>query len=102
MLEKVAGIALVTKLRAILLMEADFNFHNRLIFAKRMLQQARQHSLIPPEIFIKLGRTAEDGLLQQVLVFDIARQTKVPLIVSSINASQCYDRIAHLVAALTL
>ena len=32
MLEKVAGVALVTKLRVILLMEADFNYHNRLIF----------------------------------------------------------------------
>ena len=31
LLEKVAGIALVHKLRAILLMEADFNMHNRLI-----------------------------------------------------------------------
>ena len=32
MLEKVAGIALVEKLRAILLMEADSNYHSRLIF----------------------------------------------------------------------
>ena len=30
--EKVAGIALVNKMRAILLMEADFNFHNKLVF----------------------------------------------------------------------
>ena len=37
MLEKLAGVALVTKLRATLLMEADFNFHNRIVFAKRML-----------------------------------------------------------------
>ena len=28
MLEQIAGIALVNKLRAILLMEADFNLHN--------------------------------------------------------------------------
>ena len=32
MLRKVAGISLVKKLRAILLIEADFNYHNRLVF----------------------------------------------------------------------
>ena len=31
-LDKIAGVALVMKLRAILLMEANFNYHNRLIF----------------------------------------------------------------------
>ena len=32
MLEKIAGVAVVTKLRTIILMEADFNCHNRIIF----------------------------------------------------------------------
>ena len=49
MLEKIAGVALVNKLRTILLMEADFNFHNKLIFGKHMLQKARLHNLIPDE-----------------------------------------------------
>ena len=40
MLEKIAGVALVTKLREILLMEADFSFHNRLIFGDRMMKLA--------------------------------------------------------------
>ena len=40
MLENIAGLALVNKLRAILLMEADFNFHNKLIFGCRMLDAA--------------------------------------------------------------
>jgi hypothetical protein len=49
MLEKVAGIIKVEKLRAILLMEADFNFFNGLMFAQRMRQQAEQHKRIPVE-----------------------------------------------------
>ena len=102
MLEKVAGVALVTKLRAILLMEADFNFHNRLIFGKRMLDLARKHGIVPPEIYSEKGRTAEDAVLHQVLAYDIARQTKAPLIVASVDAAQCYDRIAHSIADLTL
>ena len=43
MLEKIAGVAVVTQLRAILLMEADFNCHNRLIFGGRMMKLAREN-----------------------------------------------------------
>ena len=39
-LEKIASLALVNKLRAILLFEADFNFHNKLIFGSKMLNVA--------------------------------------------------------------
>ena len=47
MLEKIAGVALVTKLWAILLMEADFNYHNRLIFGSRMMDLSCKHDMIP-------------------------------------------------------
>jgi hypothetical protein len=40
MLEKLAGVFKVEKLCAILLMEADFNFFNGLMFAGRMMRQA--------------------------------------------------------------
>ena len=51
LLEKVAGVALVHKLRAILLMEGDYNMHNRLIFGSRMMECAREAGLIPNEQF---------------------------------------------------
>ena len=38
MIEKLPGVTLVNKLRAILLMETDFNFGNRLIIGKKMVQ----------------------------------------------------------------
>ena len=95
MLEKLVGAVLVTKLRAILLMEADFNFHNWIIFAKRMLDNARAHDLIPAEIYSEKGRTAEGALFQKVLIYNIARQWKTPLFVASIDAAQCYNRISR-------
>ena len=101
MLEKIAGVALVTKLRAILLLEADFNFHNKLIFGSRMLKLAREHGLVPDEIYSEKGRTSEDAILQQVLLYDIARITKRPLVVAQVDAAQCYDRVALSMAALT-
>ena len=45
MLEKIAGVAPVTNLRVIVLVEADFNCHNRLIFEDRMMKLARNNSL---------------------------------------------------------
>jgi hypothetical protein len=47
MLEKMAGVIKVEKLRAILLMEADFNFFNGLMYAGRMMHRAELLNRIP-------------------------------------------------------
>ena len=49
LLEKIAGIALVNKLRAILLFEADSNMFNSFVFVRSAMEMARQHNLIPQE-----------------------------------------------------
>ena len=67
MLEKIAGLALVTKLQATLLMEADFNFHNKLVFGIYMLTGARCNGLIPPKQYNKQQITAEDDSFGKVL-----------------------------------
>ena len=95
-------VEVVTKLSAILLMEADFNYHNQLIFRSRMMDLARQHNIVPEEIFSKKGKTAEDVILQQVLVYNIGIQTKRPLVLAYVDTMQCYDRVAHAMTALTL
>ncbi len=43
---------LVSKLRAILLMEADFNAMNKEVYGVWMLEEARKYKLIPEEISI--------------------------------------------------
>jgi hypothetical protein len=40
MLEKMFGVWLVSKLRAVLLMEADFNATNKEVYGVRMLEEA--------------------------------------------------------------
>jgi hypothetical protein len=47
MLEKTLGVTLVIKLRAILLMEGDFNAANKMVYGVRMLNSTRDHNLIP-------------------------------------------------------
>jgi hypothetical protein len=51
MLEKAVGVIKVEKLQAILLMEADFNFCNGLMFAGRMMHQAEANDRIPLECY---------------------------------------------------
>ena len=102
MLEKIAGCALVHKLRAILLMEADFNFHNKLVFGHRMMDMAREKGLIPPEVYSQKESTTEDAILDHVLSMDLAEQARVPFLDSSVDAANCYDRMAHNPTALCI
>ena len=51
MLEKKAGSRLVTKLRSILLLEADLNKANKIIYGDRMMKNIRRYNLMPEEIF---------------------------------------------------
>jgi hypothetical protein len=81
-------------------MEADFNAANKIIFGNRMMENARTHQLIPEEIYSERGRTADDGTLTKTLAFDIARQFKIPMGVASVDADNCYDRIAHAMASM--
>ena len=55
MLEKMFGCTLVSKLRSILLMEADFNFANKTVYGMRMLDNVRKHGFMPEEIFSEKG-----------------------------------------------
>ena len=51
MLEKIEGNIKVDKLRAILLMEADFNQMNKLFFGHRMIKQSEENKRIPDEAY---------------------------------------------------
>jgi hypothetical protein len=100
MLEKTLGVTLVTKLRAILLMEADLNATNKIIYGNRMMAKAQEHDLMPEEIFSKKNRMADDNTLSKTLFCNLTRHVRAPAAIASIDASNCYDRIAHAMASL--
>ncbi len=100
MLEKTLGVTLVMKLQAILLMEADFNATNKIVYGMQMMSNAQGHHLVPKEIFSKKNRMANDGTLCKTLYYDITRQARVPAAIALVDSSNCYDRIAHAMAAL--
>ncbi len=100
MLEKMFGVCLVSKLRAILLMEMDFNAMNKEVYGVRMLDTARKYKLMPEEIFSKRNCTADNGGLAKTLFYDIAWQIRLPVAIASVDASNCYDWIVHAMALL--
>eukprot|EP00804_Cyclotella_cryptica_P024558 CCRYP_020750-RB/>CCRYP_020750-RB protein AED:0.34 eAED:0.06 QI:0/-1/0/1/-1/1/1/0/111 len=91
MIEKSPGVKLISKLRAILLMEADFNAANKIIFGQRMMSNVRKYKLMPDEIFSEKQRMAEDGILSKTLFYDISRQLRAPAALASVDAANCYD-----------
>ncbi len=100
MLGKTLEVTLVLKLRTILLMEADFNATNKIIYGVRMMRSARDHHLIPEEIFSKKNRMADDGMLCKTLFYKISCQSRVPSAIVLVDALNCYDRIAHAMASM--
>jgi hypothetical protein len=55
---------------------------------------------MPDEIFSEKQLMAEDGILSKTLFYDISRQLRAPAALASVDASNCYDHVAHAVASL--
>ena len=55
MLEKIAGVCLVDKLRAIQLYEADFNCYNQFIFGQTAMAALTANKFLPEELFSQKG-----------------------------------------------
>jgi hypothetical protein len=93
MLKKTMGYKLDLKLHVILLMEADFKMANKQIYGIHMLDNARCYLLMPDENFSERNCTVDDGSLAKMLIYDIVHQA-----IASVDASNCYNRIAHAIA----
>ena len=65
-----------------------------------MMDNVRRYGFMPEEIYSEKGKTADDGSLAKVLFYDISRQSRVATGLSLIDASNCYDSIAHAIALL--
>ena len=60
LLEKIAGVCLVEKLRYIQLYEADFNFFQQFIFGREAMNSLTDNGFLSEEHLSKKGSTAED------------------------------------------
>jgi hypothetical protein len=97
MLEKIAGVCLVEKLRGIQLYEANFNCYNQFIFGGQAMQALANSGYIPEELLSQKGNTAEDAKFDKTLMADLSRQARHPMTIVSADAVYCYDRVNHII-----
>jgi hypothetical protein len=102
LLEKVAGNKEIAKLRAICLLEADFNWWLKVIFAKRMMHRMRTQNILPAEQGASTGRTTIDSSMLKQLFFNQTNVLHIPSVVSSTDAKNCYDSGNHAAGSLSL
>jgi hypothetical protein len=81
-------------------MKVDFDGANKQIYRIWMLSNSHKYDLMPEEIYGKQNRMADNATLTKVLAYNIIRQTRRPAGAASVDADNCYDRIAHAIASL--
>jgi hypothetical protein len=102
LLKKVIGNNFVHKMQAICLLEADYNWMNKIIFAKRMIGMALERKLIPGECFSKRGSNCISAVMTKILICDESRIHHHDAVFEGCNFADCYDRIAHNIAGISL
>jgi hypothetical protein len=94
------GVRLIDKLRAICLLEADFNWLIKLIFAHCLKQHCRKHGLVPPEQFTKSCTTCEEASLVKNLICNNSHILHNSLSITSVDMDQCFDRAQSSIAGV--
>jgi hypothetical protein len=100
MLEKIAGVCLVEKLRAIQLYETNFNCYNQFVFGKVVMDDLNSIGYMPEELFSQKGSTSKDAKFDKTLMTDLYQQARHPMMVVSADAAYCYDRVNHIIMLL--
>ncbi len=89
-------------MHAICLLKADFNWLNKLIHARRMMNSALDENLIPLECFAKKGSNCVNVVMTKIMYCNKSRTHHHPMIVLGNNFADCYDRVALSVASVAL
>ena len=87
----------ISRLRIIQLYESDANQSMRFFFARQLGFILEDNNLLPDMQFgSRPGRMSISPVLQKVLTYDIARQTKTVIGCQENDALSCYDRISNI------
>ncbi len=102
LLEKVFGNIYIDNMRAICLLEANYNWLNKFMLTKQMMDKAFEGDIIPAEQFAKRGSQATEGVLTSGLCCDIAQALHKTVTIESVDLANCYDAVAHPIASIVL
>ncbi len=72
MQEKIAGVCLAEKLRAIQLYKADFNCYSQLSIGKAAMDLLNSIDYTPKELFSQKGSTSKDAKFNKTLMADLS------------------------------
>ncbi len=100
-LEKKAGTIHVNLLRAILLMEANFNAAMKILLGHCMICNAIKNRAIPQECFGSLPEhMAIQVSLNRCLIADVSQQWHSTLALTSVDCDTCYNSVGHAPASI--
>ncbi len=102
LLEKIIGNNFIHKLRAICLLEADFNWINKIISAQRMIGTALKQNLIPDECLSKKGSNCINAGRTKIFICNKSRIHHHDACIAGKDFGDCYYQAAHPIAALFL
>ncbi len=102
LLEKVFGNIYIDKMLAVCLLEANYSWLNKFVFAKLMTDKAFQGEIIPAEQFAKRGSQVTEGVLTSGLFCDLAWALHKTVALESVDLANCYDAVAHLITSIAL
>jgi hypothetical protein len=102
LLEKIVGNNFVHKLRVICLLEADFNWINKIIFAKWTIGSALERNLIPGKCFSKLGNNCINAVMTKIFIWNESRIHHHDACIAGKDFGDCYNCAAHQIATLLL
>ncbi len=102
LLKKMQGNNKIHKMRAICLFEGDFNYHNKTVFAHRMLASAQEKDQISIECFAKKNSNCINAVMTKVVFCNELCTHHHPTCIGGNNFGNCYDRMAHPPASMAL
>jgi hypothetical protein len=102
LLEKVVRTIHIDRLKAICLLEVDFNWWLKVIFTKRMLQRIKVNGVMPIEHGVIFRKTTMDSSMIKQLFFDQANILHMTYTVFSTDAEMCFDAVNHAACSISL
>jgi hypothetical protein len=89
-------------MRAIVLLEGNFNYYMKLIFAHRMMISAQDKGQIPIKCFAKKGSSCVNAVMTKIMMCDESRIHHHPMCIGGNDFGDCYNRVAHPPASIAL
>jgi hypothetical protein len=89
-------------MQAIMLLEGNYNYYMKLIFAQRMMLSAQDKGQIPIKCFTKKGSNCVNAVMAKIMMCDESRMHHHPMGIGGNNFGNCYDRVSHPPASIAL